>query len=55
MQVVNSYQFGTAGGNNITNLQQLSANFNPYGRPKLIVINQEWERYQPFNSTNFVF
>ena len=55
MQVINSYTFGTANGNNITNLTQLSGSFQPYGVAKTTVINEEWERYQQFNSTNFAF
>lgn len=55
MSVVNSFTFGTNAGSNITNLSQLATNFNPYGIAKQTVIHTEWERYQPFNSTNFVF
>jgi beta-glucanase (GH16 family) len=55
MSTVNSYTFGTAAGNNVTNLQQLAASFNPYGIAGTAVINEEWERYQGFNSANFVF
>jgi hypothetical protein len=55
MTVLKAYTFGTNAGNMITNLQQLAANFNPYGVAKQTVIHTEWERYQTFNSTNFVF
>jgi beta-glucanase (GH16 family) len=55
MSTVNSYNFGTAVGNNVTNLQQLAASFNPYGIVGTTVINEEWERYQAFNPANFVF
>jgi beta-glucanase (GH16 family) len=55
MSVVNSYTFGTDAGHTITNLQQLSSRFDPYGIAGHTVINNEWERYQPFNPTNFVF
>ncbi len=55
MTVVNSYTFGTASGNNITNLTQLANYFNPYGIAKQTVIDAEWQVYQPFNATNFVF
>lgn len=55
MSTVNIYLFGTAKGNNITNLTQLASSFNPYGISNTTVINSEWERYQPFNSTNFTF
>jgi beta-glucanase (GH16 family) len=55
MSTVNSYTFGTAAGNKVTNLQQLAASFNAYGSAGTTVINEEWERYQGFNSANFVF
>jgi len=55
MSVINDYEFGTGLGKNVTTLQHLSANFNPYGIAGTTVINQEWERYQPFNTKNFVF
>ena len=46
------YEFGTGAGRNVTSLSSLSANFNPYGLWGTNVINNEWERYQPINSTN---
>lgn len=49
------YRFGTASGCTICNLQQLGSHFNPYGIAGKTVIHQEWERYQPFNNTNFGF
>ncbi len=55
LPVLQSYTFGTGEGRNISNLSSLAETFNPYGIAGTIVINQEWERYQPFNSTNFVF
>jgi hypothetical protein len=55
MQVLNNYDFGTGPGKTVTNLQELAASFNPYGIAGTTVINQEWERYQPFNHQNFVF
>lgn len=55
LSVLDNYAFGTGAGKTVTNIQQLSGAFNPYGIAGTTVINQEWERYQPFNSTNFVF
>ncbi len=55
MPVLASYAFGTGPGRTVGNIQQLSAIFNPYGIAGQTVINEEWERYQPFNTTNFVF
>ena len=55
MTVVKNYQFGTATGRTIGNLSQLATAFSAYGISGQTVINQEWERYQTFNSTNFVF
>lgn len=55
MQCIGWYSFGTGTGSTITNLQQLATVFNPYGIAGTSVVHQEWERYQPFNSTNFVF
>ncbi len=55
LPVLHTYTFGTAGGRNICNLSSLARIFNPYGIAGTIVINQEWEIYQPFNPTNFVF
>jgi hypothetical protein len=55
MQSIGWYNFGTGAGCTVCNLQQLAAAFNPYAIGGTIVQHQEWERYQPFNSTNFVF
>jgi hypothetical protein len=55
MEVIDDYTFGIHSGTIIRNLQQLAAYFNPYGMVGTIVINQEWERYQPFNKKTFVF
>jgi len=55
MQPQIGYKFGTNSDKNVVNLTQLSWYFNPYGIAGSSVINNEWERYQPFNSTNFQF
>jgi hypothetical protein len=55
MPVVQEFNFGTNYNRNIRNLAELAAYFEPYGIAGTIVINQEWERYQTFNTTNFVF
>lgn len=55
LPIIQNYAFGTGPGRTIGNVQQLSGSFNPYGIAGTTVINQEWERYQPFNTTNFVF
>lgn len=51
----NGYKFGTNPDKNVVNLTQLSWYFNPYGIAGTTVINNEWERYQPFNPANFQF
>jgi hypothetical protein len=55
MQPLRWYNFGTGGGSTISNLQQLSNIFDPYGIAGFTVTTGEWERYQAFNSQNFVF
>lgn len=55
MTVASNYIFGTGPGRTVQSLQQLATNFDPYGIAGTIVINNEWERYQLFNSQNFVF
>jgi hypothetical protein len=55
MPIVENFLFGTDYNRNIKNLSNLAAYFSPYGIAGTIVINQEWERYQPFNPANFVF
>ena len=52
---INDYEFGTNSGRNVNNLTDLAAAFDPYGIAGTTVIQQEWERYQTFNSSNFVF
>ncbi len=42
---ISDYQFGTAGGNNVTNVSQLGTNFGPYGIAGNTVINQQWQIY----------
>jgi hypothetical protein len=49
------YNFGTGAGNNVSNTTQLAVNFNPYAIAGTTVINNEWQRYQNFNSTNHAF
>ena len=51
--LTHDFTFGKSG--NITSIEELDAYFNPYGIAGTNVINQEWQRYQPFNSSNFVF
>lgn len=55
LSVVAHYDFGTGAGRNVPDLASLAKSFNPYGISGTTVINQEWERYQPFNTSNFVF
>lgn len=50
-----NYNFGTAAGNNVTNITQLAVDFNPYAIAGTTVINNEWQRYQTFNTTNHAF
>jgi beta-glucanase (GH16 family) len=54
-KTLNYHSFGTNAGKTIQNVQQLGQLFNPYGIAGTTVIDQEWQRYQPFNNTNFVF
>jgi hypothetical protein len=44
------YSFGTS--RNVNSLTSISNSFNPYGVAGTTVINNEWQRYQPINSTN---
>ena len=59
--MIANYQFGSSavggpGITTITNLTDLANSFNPFEDfTALTTINSEIERYQPFNSTNFVF
>jgi beta-glucanase (GH16 family) len=46
------YEFGSGSGRNVADLDALSADFEPYGISGTTVINNEWQRYQPFNDTN---
>ncbi len=55
MSAIHNYTFGTAYGRTVPNLSQLAASFSPYGIAGHTVIQNEWERYQEFNSSNFVF
>ena len=52
---IDNFDFGTAPNRTIKSLADLSRSFNPYGIAGTSEINQEWARYQPFNSKNFVF
>jgi hypothetical protein len=47
--LLRNFLFGSGAGRTVTNL---STNFNPYGIAGTAVINNEWQRYQPFNGTN---
>jgi hypothetical protein len=55
LPLLHHYNFGTEHGRNIRDLESLSRFFDPYGIAGTIVINQEWEIYEPFNCANFVF
>ena len=55
LPVLQNYTFGTAGGRSVNCLTRLATAFSPHGIAGTIVINQEWQRYQTFNATNFVF
>ncbi|QHT61096.1 glycoside hydrolase family 16 protein [Paenibacillus lycopersici] len=46
------YSFGTS--RSVNSLDALSKDFNAYGIAGTIVINHEWQRYQPINATNHV-
>lgn len=53
--LLRDYNFGTGAGNNVNNTTQLAVNFNPYAIAGTTVINNEWQRYQNFNTTNHAF
>lgn len=55
LQIVQEWTFGTSSGKNIKSISDLSQSFGPYGVFGSRTINDEWERYQPFNTQNFVF
>jgi hypothetical protein len=55
MTLYENYAFGSALGQDMNSLEALAGRFSPYGISGLTVINGEWERYQQFNSQNFVF
>ena len=55
MQVLDNYTFGTAYGRTVGSLSALAQSFSPYGIAGKTVFNGEWDKYQPFNSQNFVF
>jgi hypothetical protein len=48
--LLRDYSFGTS--RNVNSLTSISNSFNPYGVAGTTVINNEWQRYQPINSTN---
>ncbi len=58
-QVVSGMQpirwFDFRAGGNVSNFNALSQYFSPYGIAGTSPTHQEWERYQPFNTDNFVF
>ena len=54
MAPVATYLFGTGPGRTVRSLDDLAADFDPYGIAGRTVIHKEWEVYQPFNRTNFV-
>lgn len=53
--LLRDYNFGTSTGSTVKNITDLGVNFKPYGVAGTSVINKEWQRYQPFNTTNHVF
>lgn len=55
LRLQNDYVFGGGPGTTVTNLGRLQEIFEPYSVAHTTVIHQEWQRFQPFNSTNFVF
>ena len=55
MGMLRTYTFGAGSDRTIRDLRQLATFFDPYGIAGTTVINQEWQRYQPFNVENFVF
>src|ERR1700761_4189298 len=55
LSVLQNYEFGTNSDRNVKTISQLSTIFSPYGIAGHNVINEEWERYQAFNTTNFAF
>jgi hypothetical protein len=55
LPVLHNYRFGTEDDRNINCLSSLAKFFDPHGIAGTIVINQEWQIYQLFNPTNFVF
>jgi hypothetical protein len=55
LKLIRSYRFGTGPDASIRDIRGLSESFNPYGIAGRIVINKEWQIYQPFNPRNFIF
>lgn len=55
MQPLVDYTFGTGEDRTVKDRGRLAQEFNPYGIAGKTPINQEWNRYQPFNEENFVF
>ena len=53
--LIHNYDFGTSATSTIKNLTDLENSFNPYGVAGTTVINEEWQRYKPFNTTNHHF
>lgn len=53
--LLRNYDFGTSSTSTVKNLTDLSASFKPYGIAQTTVINNEWQVYQTFNSTNHHF
>jgi len=51
--LIRNYEFGTT--RNVNSLAALDVNFNPYAIAGTIVINNEWQRYQPFRDRNHHF
>ena len=50
-----NYTFGTDASRTVSDLTDLDLNFKPYGIAGTTVINNEWQRYQPFNTINHHF
>lgn len=53
--LLRDYTFGSDASRAVNDISDLSVNFEPYGIAGTNVINNEWQRYQPFNTTNHHF